>query len=473
MTSIIDFLNTIFWGYVLIYGLIAVGIYFTIRLRFQQVLHFGEMIRSITAAPASDRQGISPFQALCTSLASRVGTGNIAGVAVALVLGGPGAIFWMWVVAFVGMATAYAESTLAQLYKVRDADDTRGVYRGGPAFYIANGLGLPWVGALFSVCLILSFGLVFNAVQANSIADAMVGAFGIPKIVTGLFLAALTAVVIFGGIRQIAVVAEYVVPFMAGIYLLVAIIVVLMNLSEVPAMLWHILSNAFGLAEAAGGVTGGIAAAMLNGVKRGLFSNEAGMGSAPNIAAAATPNPHHPSSQGFVQAFGVFIDTILICTCTALMILLSGVYVPGGELTGTQLTQSAMADHIGGIGPWFVAVAIFFFAFTSIIGNYAYSEMALSFLGLGNRTGQMVLRVAVLVMVVWGALQAVATVFDLADASMGLMATINLIAILALSGTVVALTRNYFAQRDAGIQPKFHVAEHPEIAKGVDPEIWR
>lgn len=473
MTWLINFLNTVFWGYVLIYGLIAVGIYFSIRLRFQQVLHFGEMIRSITAAPDTDRQGISPFQALCTSLASRVGTGNIAGVAVALVLGGPGAIFWMWVVAFVGMATAYAESTLAQLYKVRDTTDTDAVYRGGPAFYIARGLGLPWLGGVFSVCLILSFGLVFNAVQANSIADAMEGAFGLPKIATGLGLAVLAALVIFGGIRQIATVAGYIVPFMAGIYLLVAILVVILNISEVPAMLWHIVSNAFGLTEAAGGVAGGVAAAMLNGVKRGLFSNEAGMGSAPNIAAAATPNPHHPASQGFVQAFGVFIDTILICTCTALMILLSGVYAPGGELTGTQLTQTALAEHIGGIGPVFVAIAIFFFAFTSIIGNYAYSEMALSFLGLGNKAGLLVLRCLVLVMVVWGALQAVATVFDMADASMGLMATINLIAILALSGTVVALTRNYFDQRRAGQTPQFHVADHPELARGVDPDIWR
>ena len=472
MTAIINFLNTIFWGYVLIYGLLAVGIYFTIRLRLQQVLHFGEMVRAITAAPDTDRQGISPFQALCTSLASRVGTGNIAGVAVALVLGGPGAIFWMWMVAFVGMATAYAESTLAQLYKVRDTTDASAVYRGGPAFYIARGLGMPWLGAVFSVCLILSFGLVFNAVQANSIADAMEGAFGMSKLVTGLSLAVLTAVVIFGGIRQIAVVAEYVVPFMAGIYLLVALFVVATNLSEVPAMLWHIIGNAFGFAEAAGGITGGVAAAMMNGVRRGLFSNEAGMGSAPNIAAAATPNPHHPSSQGFVQSLGVFIDTIVVCTCTALMILLSGIYVPGGELTGTQLTQAALSDHIGGAGPVFVAVAIFFFAFTSIIGNYAYSEMALSFLGVGNKTGMTVLRTAVLVMVIWGALQAVTTVFDLADASMGLMATINLIAIMALSGTVVALTRNWFAQRKAGVEPRFSIKDHPGIARGVDPEIW-
>jgi AGCS family alanine or glycine:cation symporter len=473
MNAIVDFLNTIFWGYVLIYGLLAVGVYFTIRLRFQQILHFGEMFRVIRSAPETDKEGISPFAALCTSLASRVGTGNIAGVAVALTLGGPGAIFWMWMVALVGMATAYSESTLAQLYKVHEVEGGgTGVYRGGPAFYIAKGLGMPWLGAVFSVCLILSFGLVFNAVQANSIADAMVGAFGVPKLATGLVLAAITAVVIFGGIRQIATVAEYVVPFMAGGYLLVALIVLAMNIGEVPAMLGTIVGNALGFAEVGGGVAGGVAAAMLNGVKRGLFSNEAGMGSAPNIAAAATPVPHHPSSQGFVQALGVFIDTIVICSCTALMILLSGVYAPGAELTGTQLTQSALAEHVGWIGPYFIAVAIFFFAFTSIIGNYAYSEMAMVYLGVGNAGGLLVLRCLVLAMVVWGALQAVATVFSTADASMGLMATINLVAIVALSGTVVKLTRDYFGQRAEGIEPRFHGRDYPELGDQIDHTIW-
>ncbi|HPG22082.1 MAG TPA: sodium:alanine symporter family protein, partial [Amaricoccus sp.] len=355
MNAIIDFLNTIFWGYVLIYGLLAVGIYFTVRLRFQQILHFGEMFRVILSAGETDKEGITPLQALATSLASRVGTGNIAGVAVALTLGGPGAIFWMWMVALVGMATAYSESTLAQLYKVHGPEQ---VYRGGPAFYIAKGLGMPWLGGVFSVCLILSFGLVFNAVQANSIAEAMQGGFGVPKIVTGLVVAALTAVVIFGGIRKIATVAEYIVPVMAGIYLLVAIWVLLTHLPQIPGMFGHIIGSAFGLQEAAGGITGGVAAAMLNGVKRGLFSNEAGMGSAPNIAAAATPVPHHPSSQGFVQALGVFIDTLVICTCTAMMILLSSAYVPGGDVTGTQLTQAALGEHIGSAGSYFVAVAI-------------------------------------------------------------------------------------------------------------------
>jgi AGCS family alanine or glycine:cation symporter len=278
--------------------------------------------------------------------------------------------------------------------------------------------------------------------------------------------------VIFGGIRKIAQVAEYVVPFMAGIYLLVALYVIVTHLPQIPGMLGLIVGSALGFHEVAGGVVGGVAAAMLNGVKRGLFSNEAGMGSAPNIAAAATPVPHHPSSQGFVQALGVFIDTLVICTCTAIMILLSGAYVPGGEVTGTQLTQAALGEHIGVFGSYFIAIAIFFFAVTSIIGNYSYSEMAMVYLGVGNATGLLVLRIAVLAMVVWGALQAVATVFNTADASMGLMATINLIAIVALSGTVVKLTKHYFEQRKTCAEPNFHAADYPELGGKIDQSIW-
>ncbi len=470
MDQVIGFLNTIFWGYVLIYGLLAVGLFFTIRLKLLQVIHFPEMIRCVMGSSSTDRAGISPFQALCTSLASRVGTGNLAGVAVALYLGGPGAIFWMWMVATLGMATAFAESALAQLYKVKDAE---GRYRGGPAFYIWRGLKARWAGVLFSICLLISFGLVFNAVQANSIADAMQGAFGMPKIGTGLVLAALTGVIIFGGIAAIARVAEYVVPFMALSYLAVAAYVVVIHITEVPAMIGTIIGSAFGLTQAAGGVAGSIAAAMLNGVKRGLFSNEAGMGSAPNIAAVATPDPHHPVSQGFVQSLGVFIDTILICTATALMILFSGALAPGSGLTGTQLTQAALEVHIGAAGPYFIAVAIFFFAFTSIIGNYAYAEGALVFLGLDSTTARTVLRSAVLAMVVWGAYESVATVFDAADASMGLMATINLIAIVILSNLVVRLTQDYLAQRRQGKEPMFLASTMPELEGQIDAEIWQ
>jgi len=470
MDAVIGFLNTIFWGYVLIYGLLAVGLYFTIRLGALQIVHFTEFFRVVRGSRNVDRAGISPFQALTVSLASRVGTGNIAGVAVALYLGGPGAIFWMWMVALVGMATAYAESTLAQLYKVTDDS---GQYRGGPAYYISKGLRAPWAGAIFSVCLILSFGLVFNAVQANSIAQAMEGAFGTSNLIVGLVLAAIAGIIIFGGLRQIARVAEYCVPFMAVAYLIAALIVLAMHFDEVPGVILHIISNALGFEQAAGGVAGGIAAAMLNGVKRGLFSNEAGMGSAPNIAACATPDPHHPSSQGFVQGLGVVIDTLIICSATAVMILLSGQLEPGSGLTGIQLTQAALVADFGEAGKYFVAVAIFFFAFTSIIGNYSYAENAVIFLGHGHLTWLVVLRLATLSMVVWGAVQSVATVFDAADATMGLMATINLIAIVLLSSTVVKLTRDYFAQRKAGEEPVFHAEDYPELGDGIDRQIWQ
>ena len=467
MSAIIDFLNTIFWDYVLIYGLLAVGIYFTIRLGLLQFLHFPEMWRCIRGSGDTDRDGITPFQALSVSLASRVGTGNIAGVAVALTAGGPGAIFWMWMVALVGMATAYAESTLAQLYKIHGSD---GMYRGGPAHYISRGLKMNWLAGLFAVALILSFGLVFNAVQANSIAEAVEVAFGISPALVGVAVAVLSGLIIFGGIPQIARTAQMIVPAMAGLYLLAAIIVLVMNITVVPGILAGIVKSAFGLQEAVGGVAGGVMAAMMNGIKRGLFSNEAGMGSAPNIAAVAVPAPHHPSSQGFVQALGVFIDTILVCTATAVMILLADV-IPTEELTGVNLTQAALADHFGGFGHIFVAIAIFFFAFTSIIGNYSYAENAMVFLGAG-KPGILVLRVVALAMVIWGSLQTVQTVFNFADASMGLMATINLIAIVALSGTVAHVTRDYLRQRKAGQEPQFHIADHPGIAPGVKGDIW-
>ena len=469
MTAIVDFLNSILWGYVLVYGLLAVGVFFTIRLGFLQFVNFGEMVRAIRGSRESDVHGISPFQALCTSLASRVGTGNLAGVAVALYLGGAGAIFWMWMVALVGMATGYAESTLAQLYKVRDG---KGQYRGGPAVYIAKGLKAPWAAAIFAVCLIISFGLVFNAVQANSIADAMQGAFGAPKLGVGVVIAAFAGIVIFGGLRKIVRFAEFVVPFMAGAYVLLALGVMALNITEVPGILALIVKSAFGLEEAAGGAAGSVTAAMLNGIKRGLFSNEAGMGSAPNIAATATPAPHHPSSQGLVQAFGVFIDTIIVCTATAVMILLAGVLEPGSGLTGTQLTQQAMEVHLGEFGGYFIAIAILFFAFTSIVANYTYAENALIYLRGGNTLGLTLLRLAALGMVIWGGYEAVVTVFNAADASMGLMATINLIAIVLLSGTVVKLTKDYLAQRKEGLVPHFKSKDYPELHEKIDSNIW-
>lgn len=468
MESLIDGLNHILWSYLLIYGLLGAGIFFTIRLGAPQFLHFREMLRVVRSAPDTDKRGITPFQALTVSLASRVGTGNLAGVAVALTLGGPGAIFWMWIVALVGMATAYSESALAQLYKV---ETKTGEFRGGPAFYISKGLNAPWAGALFSVCLIISFGLVFVAVQSNSIAEALTGAFGIQKLWVGIAIAIVAAVVIFGGIKAIAKVAEILVPFMAGAYLLITILVMVLNITEVPGMLWLIVSSALGLQEAAGGVAGGVMAAMLNGIKRGLFSNEAGMGSAPNIAAIATPSPHHPASQGLVQAFGCFIDTILVCTATALMILLSGA-LGTDQSTGMQLTQNALDVHLGAFGGYFISIAIIFFGFTSILGNYSYSENAMTFLGLESKLAMTILRAACLGMVIWGASQTVTTVFNFADAAMGLMAIINLIAILLLSGSVYRLTKDYFEQLNAGTEPEFDLNDFDGPKTGVSSEIW-
>lgn len=466
--SAVAAVNDVLWGYVLIYGLLAVGILFSVRLKFIQVVHFGELVRSITRAPQRDSHGITPFQALTTSLASRVGTGNIAGVAVALYTGGPGALFWMWVVAFLGMATAYAESTLAQLYKV---SDDRGMYRGGPAFYISKGLNAPWAGSAFAVCLLVVFGLVFNAVQANAIAESMSESFGFDKVGVGLFLAVLSGVVIFGGVRKIARVAEVVVPFMAVAYLGVALWIMVTNFDRVPDAIMMILRSAFGLEPAVGGFVGGMTAAMLQGVKRGLFSNEAGMGSAPNIAAVAVPSPHHPSSQGFVQSLGVFIDTLLICTATGVMILLSDALQPGSGISGSVLTQHAMAYHIGSFGKDFVAIAVFFFAFTSIIGNYSYAEGSMTYLKIDTRIGMTLLRVLVLIFIVWGAYEKIGTVFDTADAVMGIMASINLVAIALLSGLVVKLTNDYFSQSKQG-DPRFCLSRFPELKGQVDERIW-
>lgn len=467
--NIIGAINSFIWGDLLVYLLILAGVWFTFRLRAIQFRHFSEVFRTLIRPRQDDPGGISPFQAFCASLAARIGTGNVAGVAVAIYLGGPGAVFWMWLVAALGMATAFAESTLAQAYKVRDS---RGRYRGGPAFYIARGLKAPWAAVAFSFFLILAFGLVFNAVQANSIADAMNAAFAIPHLWTAIAVTVCSALVIIGGIRGVARFSEVVVPVMAGAYLLAAIAAIAMNISAVPGVLRLIVTSAFGFGPAAGGVAGGLMAAMMNGVKRGLFSNEAGMGSAPNIAATATPNPHHPCAQGFVQAFGVFVDTILVCTATAMLILLSGVLQPGSGVTGINLTQQAMTVHFGAWGSPFVAIAILFFAFTSIAGNYAYAEEAMAYLRLDDGVSLATLRLLLLAVVLWGGMSPVTTVFEVADLAMGLMSTINIVSIMLLSGVTARLARDYIAQRRAGLEPRFDPAAHPELEGRVDLTVW-
>ena len=470
MTDLINLLNDLLWGSILVYLLVGVGIYFTLRLGFIQFRHFGHMFSVLKNSRKDDSAGISSFQALCTSLAARVGTGNMAGVAVALTAGGPGAIFWMWMTAMLGMATSYAESTLAQLYKTRDKD---GNYRGGPAYYMEKGLGMRWMGVLFSIFLLLAFGLVFNAVQANSITNAIHTAFHFDEIYIGIGIVILSGIVIFGGIRKIARTAEIIVPFMALAYLAIALFVVFSNIEKLPDIIALIFKSAFGFQQAAaGGVGYAIAQAMINGVKRGLFSNEGGMGSAPNAAATATPYPPHPASQGYVQMLGVFTDTIVICSATVAIILMSGEYVPHSDITGIELTQRALSAQVGSWGGPFIALAIFFFAFTSIIANYAYAETNLIFLEHKNKKGLMVFRFVFLSMVMFGSLANLPTVWSMADVSMALMAIVNLVAILLLSGIVVKLTKDYNKQLKAGKLPTFDVNDYPELKAQLEEGIW-
>lgn len=470
VTDLINLMNDLLWGSILVYLLVGVGIYFTVRLGFIQFRHFGHMFSVLKNSRKADSAGISSFQALCTSLAARVGTGNMAGVAVALTAGGPGAIFWMWLIAMLGMATSFAESTLAQLYKTRDND---GNYRGGPAYYMEKGLGMRWMGVLFSIFLIIAFGLVFNAVQANAIASAMNTAFDLERSYVGVGIVIISAFVIFGGIRKIARTAEIIVPIMALAYLAIAMYVMFANIEKVPDVLALIFKSAFGLQEAAAGGLGyAIAQAMINGIKRGLFSNEAGMGSAPNAAASATPYPPHPASQGYVQMLGVFMDTIVICSATVAIILMSGEYVPHGEVTGIELTQRALTAQVGEWGGIFVAVAIFFFAFTSIIANYSYAETNLIFLEHNNKKGLVLFRIVVLGMVMFGSLATLPTVWALADVSMGLMAIVNLVAIILLSGIVIKLAKDYNRQLDAGKVPTFDSNDFPELKSQLEDGIW-
>lgn len=458
----VDLLNGLIWGKILIWLLVGSGLYFTVRLGAIQIRHFGHMLAVLRAGGKSDASGISPFQALCISIAARVGTGNVAGVAVAITLGGPGAVFWMWVIALVGMATGFVEATLAQLFKVRDE---KGQFRGGPAYYMEKGLGARWMGVLFCIFLIIAFGFVFNSVQANTIAGAMRGAFGVPEWICGLVVVVLAGLIIFGGLRSIARFSSMAVPVMAAAYLLVALVLMLVNIDEMPGVFSLIVRSAFGLEEAA---AGGIGAAIMNGFKRGLFSNEAGMGSAPHAAAAATPFPLHPASQGYVQMAGVFIDTMLICTASAAIILLAGPQ----EGEGIQLVQNALTAEVGNWGQYFLALIILFFAFTSIVANYFYAENCLIFLGRNHSTGLAVFRLLVLGMVMFGAIASLPFVWNLADVAMGLMAITNLIAILLLSKLVFRLSADYQRQRKAGQQPSFDVRNFPGLEQKLEPGVW-
>ncbi|MGB6407139.1 MAG: alanine/glycine:cation symporter family protein, partial [Planococcus donghaensis] len=369
ITWFVDNANTLLWTYILIALLMGLGLYFTVRTKFVQVRLFGEMFRVIMEKKDGD-SGISAFQAFTISTASRVGTGNITGVALAIAIGGPGAVFWMWMVAIIGMATAFVESTLAQVYKIRDGEQ----FRGGPAYYMEKALGNRKLGIVFAILLTLAFGFIFNSVQSNTIAQSFEDVFNIPDWTIGLGLVLLTAIVIFGGVKRIARVTQIVVPVMATIYIIVALYIIITNITEIPAVFTLIVKSAFGLEEAIGG---GIGAAIMQGVRRGLFSNEAGMGSVPNAAASA--NVSHPAKQGLVQSLGVFFDTIVICSATAFIIILAGLYSTSEQI-GILLTQDSLNVHLGSWAPYFLAIAILFFAFSSIIGNYYYGETNIEFI---------------------------------------------------------------------------------------------
>ncbi len=469
MEVFVNSLNDFIYGRILTVLLLGTGLLFTVRLGLIQVRHFTYMFKVLAGSRHTTGQHISSFQALATSLAARVGTGNLAGVALALTVGGPGAIFWMWVVAFLGMATSFVESTLAQVYKVQGPC---GGYRGGPAFYMARGLGQRWMGVVFSFALLLPFGLFFNGVQANTIAQAFDGSFGMDPALTGVIIVALAGIVIFGGLRTIARVAEVVVPIMAAAYLVVALIVVFMNLNSVIGVLGLVIRSALGFEQVVGGGLGfTMQQALTNGVRRGLFSNEAGMGSAPNAAATAEPQPPHPASQGYVQMLGVFIDTIVICTCTASIILISGQFDPSSSVTGIQLTQQALSSQVGAWGSPFISIAVFLFAFTSIVANYSYAETNLLFLKQSKVVLQ-VFRVAVLGVVMFGAVADLPLVWALADVSMSLMALLNIVAILLLSKVALAVAADFNRQLDAGQRPTFEPERIPEVKGALAEGVW-
>ena len=448
--SVVQVGNDLIWSQYLIGLLLTVGIFFTISSKFVQLRMLPEMFRALVEKPETlkiGEKGISPFQAFAISAGSRVGTGNIAGVATAIVLGGPGAVFWMWIIAFIGAASAFIEATLAQVYKVHDKE---GGFRGGPAYYITKGLNQKWLGITFAVLITVTFAFVFNTVQSNTIAESLRTQYHISPVITGIILAVITAIIIFGGVRSIATLSSLIVPIMAIVYVGIVLFILLMNFDQIIPMIGTIIKSAFGMEQVAGGAVG---TAILQGIKRGLFSNEAGMGSAPNAAAtAAVP---HPVKQGLLQSLGVFFDTMLVCTATAIMILLySGLKFGEKAPQGVEVTQSALNEHLGSPGGIFLTVAITLFAFSSVVGNYYYGQSNIEFLSK-NKAILFIFRCLVVVLVFIGAVVKTETVWSTADLFMGLMAIVNLVSIIGLSNIAFAVMKDYIQQKRAGLKPVF------------------
>lgn len=463
MEKIITFLNGILWSDPVIYLLLGIGVFFTISTRFLQIRHFKEMLYLIFQGKSSTA-GISSFEALSMALSGRVGTGNIAGVATAIAFGGPGAVFWMWLIAFIGSASAYIESTLAQIYKIKQDDQ----YRGGPAYYIEKGLGWKGFAALYAAAAVFAMTLLMPGVQSNSIAQSVEMAFHISPVPTGLMIVALLAAVIFGGTQRIAKTAVVVVPFMALGYILLAVFIICMNISELPSVLALIFRSAFAVDSAFGGIIG---MAISWGVKRGMYSNEAGQGTGAHAAAAAEVT--HPAKQGLVQAFSVYIDTLFVCSATAFMILITGMYNterPDGsfivqKLSGVEagpgFTQAAIESTFPGFGAAFVAAALFFFAFTTLMAYYYIAETNTIYLLKNRKRSNMlvVLKVVFLTAVFYGTVNEAALAWALGDAGLGITIWINMIAIVFLAKPALAALKDYEQQKRKGLDPVFNPSD--------------
>lgn len=470
--DIINMLNEYLWTYVVIVMLIGCAIYFTIRTKGVQFRLLKDMFKVIANRPIYinkvEKENLSTederlkkigsFQAFAVSLSSRVGTGNLAGVASAIFVGGPGAVFWMWVMALFGAATAFVESTLAQLYKRRGEDS----FYGGPAYYMQYGLHRKWMGVLFAVLITITFGIANQVVQSNTLCDAVADTMGVGRDKVGLVLTIATTMIIFGGVTRISRFSSIIVPIMAVGYILLSAFILITNITAIPAMISLIVKSAFGFEQAAGGMVG---VAMMQGIKRGLFSNEAGEGSAPNAAAIASTS--HPIKQGLLQALGVFADTLVICTCTAFVILLSGIYDSGRD--GIILTKYALITHVGSLGGLFVTLAIFFFAYSTIIANYFYGETNIRFITQSGKT-IFAFRAITGATVMIGATVTLQTAWCLVDLAMGFMTLVNLVAIIQLSPKVFRLLDNYIEQRRNHQDPQFKRSMMPEIEKDV--ECW-
>ena len=473
MEKIVDYINGLVWSNALIILCLGAGIYFSFATRFLQVRHLRNMVKLLFEGKASKR-GVSSFQAFAIAISGRIGTGNIAGVATAIAMGGPGAVFWMWVIAFLGAASAFVEATLAQIYKVvKD-----GEYRGGPAYYIEKGLGVKWYAVLFAVATILSTSLLLPGVQSNSIAVGMQQAFNIPVLYTGIGIALLLAIVIFGGVKRIGKVAEVVVPFMAFVYILMALVIISMHFTQIPDVIKLIVKSAFNMEASFSGVFG---MAIAWGVKRGIYSNEAGQGTAPHAAAAAEVS--HPAKQGLVQAFSVYVDTLFVCTATAFMIIFTQKYnvvnpkggfivehIPG-VAEGAEFTQHAIASHFPTIGAGFVAIALLFFVFTTLMAYYYIAETNLSYLYPKKMKKWMLnsLRIFVLLAVIYGAIRTSKLAWDIGDIGVGLMAWLNIVAILLLSRPALRCLKDYQKQMKEKKDPVF-IAEDCGI-KNTD--LWK